>query len=216
MTRTQYHHDLETLKTMIIEMSESSYKLISDAVTALDTRDIELAARVVQGDCEIDEYDRKIERFVSQLIARQNPTARDMRLVTSCFKISIDLERMSDNAVDIAMVVKCCVEEKVEPHPNIFKMAEIGKEMLKQSTKAFETMDVGLARMTAQEDDKIDWLFYETQRELIDMMSKEREMYKNTPYMFYVIRYLERIGDHACNICESVVYMTTGERTNLN
>lgn len=216
MTRAHYQHSLEVLKKNVIEMGEKSHKLIADSMTALDSRDIGLAEKVIRGDKEIDDYDLRIERCVSQLIARESPTAGDMRFVTSCFKISLDLERMSDNAVDIAKGTKCLEDGHAQPPENIFRMAELGQDMLRQSMKAFETLDEKLARATAKEDDKIDRLFYETQRELIEMMSGDKSMINNASYLLFVIRYLERIGDHACNICESVVYMASGERADLN
>lgn len=216
MTRTHYQHSLDILKKNVIEMGEKSHKLIEDSMKALDSRDIGLAEKVIDGDKEIDDYDLRIEKCVSQLIARESPTAGDMRFVTSCFKISLDLERMSDNAVDIAKGTRCLEEGHAQAPENIFRMAELGQEMLRQSMKAFDTLDEKLARATAKEDDKIDRLFYETQRELIEMMSDDRSMINNASYLLFVIRYLERIGDHACNICESVVYMASGERVDLN
>jgi len=216
MTRTHYQHSLDILKKNVIEMGERSHNLIENSVKALDSRDIGLAEKVIDGDKEIDDYDLRIEKCVSQLIARESPTAGDMRFVTSCFKISLDLERMSDNAVDIAKGTRCLEEGHAQAPENIFRMAELGQEMLRQSMKAFDTLDEKLARATAKEDDKIDRLFYETQRELIEMMSDDRSMINNASYLLFVIRYLERIGDHACNICESVVYMASGERVDLN
>ncbi|WP_292463785.1 phosphate signaling complex protein PhoU [Methanolobus sp.] len=216
MTRTHYQHSLDVLKTKVLEMGEKSHKLIADSIQALDLKDIELAEQVIKGDKEIDDYDLMIERCVSQLIARESPTAGDMRFVTSCFKISLDLERMSDNAVDIAKSTRCLEEGHTKPPGNILKMAGLGEEMLRQSMRAFDTLDEDLARATAREDDKIDRLFYETQQELIEMMSEDRTIINNASYLLFVIRYLERIGDHACNICESVVYMASGERVDLN
>jgi phosphate transport system protein len=216
MTRTHYQHSLDVLKKNVIEMGEKSHGLIADSMRALGSRDIGLAEKVIGGDKEIDDYDLRIEKCVSQLIARESPTAGDMRFVTSCFKISLDLERMSDNAVDIAKGTRCLEEGHTQPPENIFRMAELGQEMLRQSMKAFETLDEKLARATAREDDKIDRLFYESQKELIEMMSDDKSMINNASYLLFVIRYLERIGDHACNICESVVYMASGERVDLN
>ncbi|MCQ6961752.1 phosphate signaling complex protein PhoU [Methanolobus chelungpuianus] len=216
MTRTHYQHSLDVLKKNVMEMGEKSHKLVTDSVRALGSRDIGLAEEVIGRDKEIDGYDLKIEKCVSQLIARESPTAGDMRFVTSCFKISLDLERMSDNAVDIAKGTRCLEEGHTQAPENIFRMAELGQEMLRRSMKAFDTLDEKLARATAKEDDKIDRLFYETQRELIEMMSDDKSMINNASYLLFVIRYLERIGDHACNICESVVYMASGERVDLN
>lgn len=197
-------------------MGEKSYKSVEDSMYSLNSIDMELAEQVIQGDREIDEYDLKIEKCVSQLIARQSPTAGDMRLVTSCLKISLDLERTSDLAVDIAKVTKCIEEEHTKPFSNILKMAEMGKQMLQHSMIAFETLDEELARKTAAKDDEIDKLFYESENQLMEMMSEDRSMINNASYLLFVLRYLERIGDHACNICESVVYIASSERVNLN
>ncbi len=216
MTRQRYQENLNTLKRYVMEMGEKSYKSVEDSMYSLNSIDMELAEQVIQGDREIDEYDLKIEKCVSQLIARQSPTAGDMRFVTSCMKISLDLERMSDLAVDIAKVTKCIEEEHTKPFSNILKMAELGKQMLQHSMIAFETLDEELARRTAAKDDEIDKLFYESENQLMEMMSEDRSMINNASYLLFVLRYLERIGDHACNICESVVYIASSERVNLN
>lgn len=216
MTRQRYQENLDTLKRYVMEMGEKSYKSVEDSMNSLNSVDMELAEQVIQGDREIDEYDLKIEKCVSQLIARQSPAAGDMRLVTSCLKISLDLERMSDLAVDIAKVTKCIEEEHTKPFSNILKMAELGKQMLQHSMIAFETLDEGLARKTAAKDDEVDKLFYESENQLMEMMSEDRSMINNASYLLFVLRYLERIGDHACNICESVVYIASSERVNLN
>ncbi|KXS42480.1 MAG: phosphate uptake regulator PhoU [Methanolobus sp. T82-4] len=216
MTRQRYQENLDTLKRYVMEMGEKSYKSVEDSMYSLNSIDMELAEQVIQGDREIDEYDLKIEKCVSQLIARQSPTAGDMRLVTSCLKISLDLERTSDLAVDIAKVTKCIEEEHTKPFSNILKMAEMGKQMLQHSMIAFETLDEELARKTAAKDDEIDKLFYESENQLMEMMSEDRSMINNASYLLFVLRYLERIGDHACNICESVVYIASSERVNLN
>ena len=197
-------------------MGTKSQEAVINSMQSLNSLDLELAEKVIQEDEIIDDYELKIEKCASQLIARQNPTAGDMRLVTSCIKIAIDLERMSDLAVDIANMVKCLEQEHTKPFSNILKMGEIGEDMLEQALKAFETMDEKLARSTALKDDMIDQLFHETQTKLIEMMVEDRSMINNASYLLFVLRYLERMGDHACNICESVVYMASGERVDLN
>ncbi|TGC06781.1 phosphate signaling complex protein PhoU [Methanolobus halotolerans] len=216
MTRTQYQHNLDTLKRYVIEMGDKSYQSVADSMTSLNSLDVGLAEKVIKGDQIIDEYDLMIEKCVSQLIARQSPTAGDMRLVTSCLKMALDLERMSDLAVDIAKITRCIEKKHTKPFPNVLKMAELGKDMLHQSIVAFDTLDEELARRTAAKDDEVDKIFYESQKELIEMMSEDRSMINNASYLLFVIRYLERIGDHACNICESVVYVASGERADLN
>lgn len=216
MIRTRYQQSLEALKKNIVEMGDEAQKAINMSAQALKYLDMELADKVIEHDEVIDEYDLKIEKCVSQLIARENPTAGDMRLVTSCLKISIDIERMSDLAADIAKVTKRIQGEHIKPLIDIPKMAEIAENMLKQSIIAFETLDCELAKKTALEDDKIDELFYATERELIEMMAQDKTIINNASHLLFVLRYLERIGDHACNICESVVYMGTSKRVDLN
>lgn len=216
MTRTQYQQNLDTLKRYVVEMGNRSYEAIVDSMQSLNSIDVELAAKVIQGDDVINEYELEIERFVTQLIARESPTAGDMRFVISCFKIAIDLERMSDLAVDIANISKCIEQEHTKPLANILKMGEIGELMLQQSIIAFENLDEKMAHSTALMDDQIDQLFYQSQKELIEMMAEDRSIINNASYLLFVLRYLERIGDHACNICESVVYIASGERAELN
>lgn len=216
MTRDLFQQNLEALKRFIIEMGKLSHKAIADSMQVLKTQDAELAEKIFQGDMAIDEYELKIEKCATQLIARQNPTAGDMRLVVSCFKIAIDLERMSDLAVDISNVAKCMEIRDSEPLDNILKMAELCNEMLQQTIKAFETLDKDLAFETALKDDEVDRLFYTTQRELIEMMIEDKTIISNASHLLLILRYLERFGDHACNICESIVYMVAGQRVNLN
>jgi phosphate transport system protein len=216
MIRTQYQQSLNLLKEKIIIMGEETQKAVGNSINALKEIDIELANEVIEGDQIIDDLDETIEKCVHQLIARQSPTAGDMRLVTSCLRISIDIERMADLAVDIARITKRIEGEHVRPLTTIPEMGNIVKNMLHQTIIAFETNDGELARSTAKEDDKVDRLFYSTERELIEMMIEDRSNITNASHLLFVLRYLERMGDHACNICESVVYMASSERVSLN
>lgn len=216
MIRTQYQQNLNLLKDQIVEMGEETQKALEKSIIALEEIDIKLANEVIEGDQIIDELDDTIEKFVHQLIARQSPTAGDMRLVTSCMRISIDIERMADLAVDIAHVAKRIEGEHIRPLTAIPKMGEIIQNMLHQTMVAFETADADLAKATAIEDDKVDELFYSTERELIEMMIEHKSTINNASHLLFVLRYLERMGDHACNICESVVYMASSERVDLN
>lgn len=216
MTRTLFQQNLESLKGYVSEMGELSHEALVNSIKALSSHDSQLAEKVIQGDEIIDEYELKIEKCVTQLISRQNPTAGDMRLVISCFKIAIDLERISDLAADIASITKCIKQENTEPLDNILKMAELCDEILKQTLKAFEILDKELARATALKDDEIDKLFYGTQTKLIEMMREDKVMISNASYILLILRYLERFGDHACNICESIFYIAEGQRVDLN
>jgi phosphate transport system protein len=200
----------------IILMGEKTQIAVANSIKSLLEIDIELANEVIEGDQIIDDLDDTIEKCVHQLIARQSPTAGDMRLVTSCLRISIDIERMADMAVDIARITKRIEGEHIRPLTAIPEMGNIVQNMLHQTIVAFETNDGELAKSTAKEDDKVDRLFYSTERELIDIMIEDRSIITNASHLLFVLRYLERMGDHACNICESVVYMASSERVSLN
>ncbi|WP_407355373.1 phosphate signaling complex protein PhoU [Methanolobus sp. WCC5] len=216
MTRTKYQEMLGILKSNVTEMGKLSRVSLGNSMKALKELDLDLARTVIQGDKVIDEYELKIEKCVSQLIALQNPTAGDMRFVTSCLKIAIDLERMSDLAVNIAEITEKIEGEHIKPLVDIPRMAEIAENMLEQAMIAFENNYIDLAESTAKRDDEIDRIFYATEKELIGMMIEDKEIITNASHLLFTLRYLERIGDHACNICESVVYIASGKRINLN
>lgn len=216
MVRERYQRELDSLKQNVIEMGEASQKVILDAVEALSDLNVELAKETIDMDSVIDDYEVKIERCATRLLALQQPLASDLRLITSSFKIAIDLERMSDLAVNIAEITEKIEDEHVKTLINIPKMGEIAENMVKNAMKAFETSDVELAKTTAAEDDKIDELFSIAWLELIGMMIEDPTIITNASHLLFVLRYLERIGDHASNICESVVYVVTAERVELN
>ena len=159
-------------------MGEASQKVILDSVEALRDLNIELAKETYKMDPVIDNYEAKIERCATRLLALQQPLAKDLRLITSSIKIALDLERMSDLAVNIAEITEKIEDEHVKPLTNISKMGEIAENMVKNAMKAFETSDVELARATAAEDDKIDELFYKTWVELIGMMVERPYYYQ--------------------------------------
>ncbi|WP_340820242.1 phosphate signaling complex protein PhoU [Methanolobus sp. WCC4] len=216
MTRTKYHESLDTLKSDITDMGKLAYEAIDHSIIALKEIDRELAKEVIDGDQVIDDYEMKIEKSISQIIARQSPTAKDMRLVTSCLKIAIDIERMSDLAVNIAEIARDMKGDHVKPLVDIPKMAENARNMLEQAMIAFANDDAKLAKETAEKDDAIDKAFYAIEKELIEMMISDDSIITNTSHLLFVLRYIERIGDHACNICESIVYIVEGQREDLN
>ena len=219
MVRERYENELLKLKKKIVEMGDMSNEVIQNGMRSFIDLDYELAKSTVAMDDLIDNKEMEVEASALRLIALQQPMAGDLRLITSCLKISLDLERMSDLAVNIAILSERIDEEHIKPLIDTEKMGNIAYSMLKDSIIAFETSDIELAKQTAKKDEEIDKLFYSVWMELIEMMSsvcKDNSLITNASNLLFVIRYLERIGDHACNICESVVYMVTGERVELN
>ncbi|MDO9098717.1 MAG: phosphate signaling complex protein PhoU [Candidatus Methanoperedens sp.] len=217
MVREAYHRDLHTLKSDVTGMGSLVSKAIGDAVLSLKTRDVGLAQKVIDMDDDVDAVHYKIEDECMRLLALQQPMARDLRLIISVLKMSIDLERMGDLALEIAVITKITSSvPPVKPLIDLPRMAEICQEMLADTMKAFENKDVELARQTARRDDEVDNLFDQVRRELISYMVEDPKKITGAQHLTFVARYLERIGDHITNLCENVVFMVTGDRVELN
>jgi phosphate transport system protein len=217
MVREAYHKDLHKLREEILNMGSLVGKAIGDSVLSLKNRDVEMAQKVIDMDNEIDAIDHSIEENCMSLLALQQPMARDLRLIISVLKMSIDLERMGDLALEIAVITKITANTPpVKPLIDIPRMSEICQEMLKDTMSAFENKDVELAKQVAKRDDEIDMLFDQIRRELITVMIEDPKKLSGAQHLTFVARYLERIGDHITNLCENVVFMVTGERVELN
>jgi phosphate transport system protein len=142
--------------------------------------------------------------------------ASDLRLIVSSLKIAADLKRVVGLSINIAKIPGRIEGGHVKPLIDTKRMADIAADMLVNSLKAFKTQDPELARATAARDDEVDKIFYAVWVELIEMMAKDTTIISRATYLLFLIRYLERIADHCCNICESVVYLATAETVKLN
>ena len=217
MVREAYHKDLHKLREEILTMGSLVSKAIGDSVLSLKNRDVEMAQKVIDMDNEIDSLDHSIEENCMRLLALQQPMARDLRLIISALKMSIDLERMGDLALEIAVITKISANvPPVKPLIDIPRMSEICQQMLANTMSAFENKDVELAKTIAKRDDEVDMLFDQVRRELISYMIEDPKKITGAQHLTFVARYLERIGDHITNLCENVVFMVTGERVELN
>ncbi len=217
MVRDLYHKDLHKLKEEVISMGGLVSKAIGDSVLSLKNRDVGMAQKVIEMDHEIDALDLNIEDNCMRLLALQQPMARDLRLIISVLKMSIDLERMGDLALEIAVITKITADSPpIKPLVDIPRMSDICQDMLKNLMNAFENKDIELARVVAKRDDEIDALFDQVRRELISYMIEDPKKLTGAQHLTFVARYLERIGDHITNLSENVVFMVTGERVELN
>lgn len=217
MVREAYHRDLHKLKEEVISMGCLVSKAIGDSVVSLKDRDVGLAQKVIEMDNEIDAMDHKIEEDCMRLLALQQPMARDLRLIISVLKMSIDLERMGDLALEISVITKITASvPPIKPLVDLPRMSDICQEMLKDILIAFENKDVEVAKVVAKRDDEIDMLFDQVRRELISYMIEDPKKITGAQHLTFVARYLERIGDHITNLSENVVFMVTGERVELN
>ncbi|PWB54863.1 MAG: phosphate transport system regulatory protein PhoU [Candidatus Methanoperedenaceae archaeon] len=217
MVRELYHKDLHKLKEEIVSMGSLVGTAIGDSVLSLKNRDAGLAQKVIEMDHDIDALDYSIEDNCMRLLALQQPMARDLRLIISVLKMSIDLERMGDLALEIAVITKITAgSPPIKPLVDIPRMSDICQDMLKNLMNAFENKDIELAKAVAKRDDEIDMLFDQVRRELISYMIEDPKKITGAQHLTFVARYLERIGDHITNLSENVVFMVTGERVELN
>lgn len=216
MTREQYVKQLYLLKESIFSLGEIVELAFKDSMNAVLNLDVNLAAKTLAVEAEVDKLEEGIETSIIDLLALQQPMASDLRLVVSALKITADLRRILGLSMNIAKIPERIEGEHVKPLIDTKKMADITYFMLENSLKAFESQDVMLAREVAERDEEVDKLFYAVWVELIEMMAKDTNIISKATYLLFLIRYLERIADHCCNICESVVYLSTAERVKLN
>ena len=212
-TRQSYNHELEALRQEILEMGTRVEQAIGQAITSLTKQDLEMAMRVKAGDDYIDNMESDIEDKCMLLIARQQPLARDLRIIGTGLKITTDLERVGDHAYDIAKItLEIGKEPLLKPLVDIPRMSEMAQKMLRDSLVAYINLDVRLAEQVCEDDDAVDDLYDQTVRELLRYMMEDPTTIKQATQLLFVVRYLERVADHATNIGEWVNYLVTGQR----
>lgn len=217
MSRESFHGELHQLQQDLLRMGTLVEETIYKAVNSLKNRDVALAREVVAGDDVIDRMETDIEQRCLQLIALQQPLARDLRAIGTALKIITDLERMADHAVDIAKVtLRLEGQPLIKPLVDIPRMAEIARSMLRDSLKAYVNRDVDLAMEMIKRDHEVDHLYNQIFRELLTFMIEDPKTITQATYLIFVAQFLERIGDHATNLGEWILYMVTGERKDLN
>ena len=217
MVQKQYHTELVNVQQNVLRLSKLANAAIKGSVGALQDHDVEQADAVIKGDARIDDLSAEIETLCMRLPALRQPVDQDLRMIEAVIRINLDIERMSDLAVDIAKIVIANNNEKhVKPLINIPIMAHITCEMLDGALHAFGESNSNLAYDIAKRDDEIDAMFDQLRRVLITLMVENPGKIDNTLHLTSVAQHLEQIGDHVGNICESVVYMATGDRVKLN
>lgn len=212
-TRHTYDQELEALRKELLSMGKLVSEAIEDAVTSLARQDVDLARKVIDGDDAIDNLEISIEDKCMVLIARQQPMARDLRIISTGLKITTDLERMGDHAYDIANVtLRLANQPLIKPLVDIPRMAKMAQKMLYDSLEAYTRMDIALAEQVCLADDAVDDLYQQVFRELLTYMMEDPKTISQATQLIFVGRYLERIADHATNIAEWVIYLVTGQR----
>lgn len=215
--RSNYTKQLDDLKEKLLQMGELIKRAIRGAMRALFDNDLLLAQEVIMGDAAVNESERNIETLCLNLLLTQQPVAGDMRAVSSALKMITDMERIGDFATDIAEIVLRGGKGGVEYHVlQIEKMGDAVICMLDGSLKAFTDRDVMLARRVCADDDEVDGYFDQTREVLVELIKTNDAFEEHALDLMMVSKYLERIGDHAVNLAEWVIFSVTGVHEKSN
>ena len=205
---THFQKELQELKEDLLRMAALVEEAISTAVQSLVKRDSDLARKTFEGEDQVNRMEIDIEGTCLKLLALMHPMAADLRFITSAMKIITDLERMGDQAVNIAeRAVSLNQEPQLKPYIDIPKMAEIAQSMVKDVLDAFVNQDSRLARSVCERDDLVDGLNDQVFRELLTFMMSDAQTITRAVHLMIVCRCLERIADHATNIAEDVIFL---------
>lgn len=216
-TRHDFREQLQELQKEVVRMATMASQAIEAAVRALKDRDLDLAQQVVAGDDAIDALELEIERRCLELIALQQPVAGDLRQISAVFRLITDIERMADHAQAIAKVaLRIGHEPLVKPLVDIPRMAAIATAMVHDALTAYVRRDEALARQMIERDHELDHLFKQVFDELLQLMIRNAGTIEQATQLLFVASHLERVGDHATNIGEWVIYILTGVRPELN
>lgn len=209
--RNRFDRQLCHLNDELIEMGGMIEKAIEETIKALVTQDVELADKVIKMDDDIDSQEREIENLCLKLLLQQQPVARDLRQISSALKMITDMERIGDHATDIAEItIELHEQPYIKKLDHIQQMAKETMVMLVESIEAFVNKDIDKARKVIARDDVVDDLFVSVKKELIDMIHEDVDYGAQAADLLMVAKYMERIGDHATNISEWVIFSITG------
>jgi len=215
--RLSFHEELEKLHQNLLKMGTMVEEAIHLSVKSLADRNEDLALQVIHHDDEIDGLYLDLEKECFRLIALQQPMAGDLRRIATVLKVVTDLERMADHAVSIAKAtVRLKNEQYVKPLIDIPKMAGLAQSMVRDALKAYIDQDLPKCYQIGKEDHQVDALYKEIYNELIGIMKEKPDTVNQGTQFLFVAHYLERIGDHATNLAEWVIYLVTGKLEELN
>lgn len=209
--REYYTAQLETLNTNMIQMGALCEDAISAAIQSLLEDDRTIAKKVADTELEIDQMERDIECQCMRLLLMQQPVATDLRVVSSALRMIADLERIGDQAFDIADITKSGSFQGFSGKVHIKEMAKAAIHMVTDSVDSYVKQDVQLAKRVTEEDDVVDELFLKVRRELAELIHTDQNASEQALDLLMIAKYLERIGDHAVNVSEWVIYSVTGK-----
>ncbi len=207
-----FHEELEALKQTLLAMGGLVEDQIRRVMRALTERNDALAQEVIERDRQVNAYDVEVDETCVNLLALHQPAAGDLRFITTAMKIVTDLERIGDQAVNIAQrALELNREPQLKPYIDLPRMAELAQAMVKDSLDAFVTRDTELARRVCGADTEVDALKEQIFRELLTYMMEDARTIPRAIRLILISRFMERVADHATNIAEMVVYMVEGK-----
>lgn len=210
--RVNFDKQLEQLNNEMIQMGSLIEQAIEAAVSALVQQDVEKARATVEFDDEINHQESVIEGLCMKLLLQQQPIASDLRVISSALKMITDMERIGDHAADISEITIMLANNKyIKKLEHIQQMAKETTVMVVNSIDAFVNKDAALAHKVIEQDDVVDALFVTIKRDLLAMINENIENGEQAMDLLMVAKYFERIGDHAVNIAEWVIYSITGK-----
>lgn len=214
--RNRFDRQLEQLNNELIEMGNLIEQAIQMAVNALIRKDIESAKKAVEFDQEVDHQERDIEALCMKLLLQQQPVAKDLRLISAALKMITDMERIGDQASDISEITIALADEPyIKDLTLIPQMAMETTLMVTRSVEAFVQKDLKLAQSVIDSDDTVDELFDEVKSTLMELIRSNTQHSEQAADLLMVAKYFERIGDHATNIAEWVIYSITGQHDSI-
>lgn len=213
--RTRFDEQLEKLNIMLIEMGALCEEAITYAVRALIENSDEMRIQTFETDSIIDDREREIEALCMKLLLQQQPVARDLRQISAALKMISDMERIGDQAFDIAEITASIKQEGRDVcSDHIRQMTEASIEMVTGSIESFVKKDMNLANDVIMKDDEVDDLFDEVKKDLINAVADDETTGEYFVDILMIAKYLERICDHAVNIAEWVIFSITGQHVN--
>ena len=205
---------LEKLNIELIKMGALCEDAISAAVSGMLENDVKILEKVFSIDSDIDKIEKDIEHLCTKLFLQQQPVARDLRQITAALKMISDMERIGDQASDIAEMVPYVIGNDTSGETHIEKMAKAVIRMTNESIDSFVKKDLKLAKKVIEDDDEVDELFLQIKKELIHLVQNDNQNGEYYMDLLMIAKYLERIGDHTTNIAEWVEYTITGKHQN--
>ena len=210
--RSRFEEQLAQLNNSLIEMGALTERAIAKATKALISQDADTARSIIKGDSLIDEKEKEIESLCLKLILNQQPVARDLRQISTALKMITDMERIGDQAADISeLCIYLSKQEYIKKLEHIPQMAEATIKMVTDCIDAFVKKDLELARAVIDCDDIVDALYVTVKRDLITLIHEDVKNGEQAFDLLQIAKYYERIGDHAVNIAEWVVFSITGK-----